>query len=531
MTADSWHSEKSYLKSGWYKRDSYAGMLTNFRRLSTPKPLPTMNSLTYAEITPRAYSAEASRGQLQAETQELWRKGARVYPVPLQIQAPETRVLEHYKNARARSEHKEFKRTENLRLKKERDNTMRKIESEKKARRQQRKARGEDEDVASDDSSDVDSPRSLNNAALPAYISDSDEPLSEDELPDAFFESFRDESRLVKALDHLPQLDRLHLAGHHWLSEAFICDIGLKYTSLRSLNLRGCAVTDEAVARIAQNCRLLHSLDLSFCKSLNALDLTGLVGLQELRLSRLSNVVTSEFVASLRPMRKLTTIDFSFSTMLGDMGLQELAEGCRALTWVDLSSCPCLTGAGVLAIARANPNIRHLFLMLNDQHSMSDEDISHVARHLKRLQALDVSACLQLGRLTISAISRHCQFVEKLSLASLVQITNDEVRLLLSKCPSLSHIDLSGCALLTSEALFELGNTKSLKRIVLSMTPNIADEFLEGVRKRCPNLQVDRHSRVQEHPEDLSLSMRCPPKPIKKGKKKRKGAAKAKAKK
>merc|ERR1739848_788742 len=124
-------------------------------------------------------------------------------------------------------------------------------------------------------------------------------------------------------------------------------------------------------ARIAQNCRQLHSLDLSCCKGLNFLDLAGLAGLQELRLSRLSNVVTSEFVASLRPIRKLTTVDFSFSSKLGDMGLQELAEGCRALTWVDLTSCPCLSGAGVLAIARANPNIRHLFLMLNAQPALS----------------------------------------------------------------------------------------------------------------------------------------------------------------
>jgi len=527
MTADSWHTEKSYLKSGWYKPGSYTGMLTNFRRLPNPRPLPTMNSLTYAEITPRPYSAEASRGHLKPDTEDMLRKSARVYPVPVTIQTPENRVLDHYAKARARQEYTDFKRMENLKIKKERDNQIRKRESERKKKREDRKSRGEDDEVASDDSSDY-SNSSLGNVP---YLPDSDQELSEDELPDAFFESFQDESRLTKALDNLPQLDRLHLAGHNWLSEAFICDIGLKYTSLRSLNLCACAVTDEAAARIAQNCRQLHLLDLSLCKGLTMLDLTGLVGLQELKLSRLPSVVTSEFVASLRPMRKLKTVDFSFASQLGDIGLQELAEGSRALTWVDLSNCPRISGAGVLAIARKNPNIRHLFLMLNDQSSLSDDDMAQVSKHLKRLQVLDVSACSQLGRLTLAGVARHCQFVEKISLASLVQIGNDEVRSLLSKCLSLSYIDLSSCALLTPEALFDIGGAKNLKKVLLSMTPNISDDYLSNLRQKHPNVQIVRYSRVQEHPEDLSLALRCPPKPIKKGKKKKRGVAKAKAKK
>jgi len=197
---------------------------------------------------------------------------------------------------------------------------------------------------------------------------------------------------------------------------------------------------------------------------------------------------------------------------------------------VDLSNCPRIGGAGVLAIARANPNIRHLFLMLNDQSSLSDDDMAHVARHLKRLQVLDLTACNQLGRSTISGIARHCQFVERISLASLVQVSNDEVRSLLTKCPGLSHVDLSGCALLTLEALFDIGSAKNLKRLVLSMTPNISDDYLSGLRQKYPNLTIDRFSRVQEHPDDLSLALRCPPKPLKKGKKKKRGVAKAKAK-
>lgn len=534
MSADSWHNEKSYLKSGWYKRDAYTGTLPNLRRLynpkvSPPKPLATLNSLTYSEVTPRPYSAEASRGRLRPEMAETLRQGARVYPVPVQIQPPESRVLEHYQKSRGREEQMEMKRIENMRIKKEVEAARRRREVELRRRREEKKANQEEDGEGSEISSGSETPRSLGKAQ--AYISDSSEPLSDDELADAFFESFQDENKLVKALDCMPQLDRLHLAGHTWLSEAFICDIGLKYTGLRSLNLHGCAVTDEAASRIAQNCQQLQSLDLSCCMGLTQLDLTGLVWLVELKLSRLSQVLTSEFVASLRPMRKLTTVDFSFSTKLGDSGLQELAEGCRALTWVDLSSCPCLTAAGVLAIARANPNIRHLFLMLNDQSSLSDEDMSQVARQLKRLQVLDVSACGQLGRLTINALARYCNFIENLNFASLVQLTNDDVRHLMTKCPNLTELDLSGCALLTSEALHEIGQARSLKRICLSMTPNIYDEQVAFLRNKYTSLQIDRHCRVQEHPDDLSLAMRCPPKPIKKGKKKRRGGAKAKAKK
>lgn len=542
MSAESWYTEKSYLKSGWYKREAYTGTLPNFRRIPNPRPLPTLNSLTYNEITPRPYSAEASRGHLRPEAAESLRKGARVYPIPAQIQPPESRVLDHYKKMRDREEYQKFKRSENIRIKKEAEAARRKREAELKKRREERRQNRSEED-ASDISSDDDSPRSLGDAPAYHLLSDSSEPLSEDELADNFFESFQDENKLVKALDNMPHLERLHLAGHTWLSEAFICDIGLKFLHLKSLNLRGCAVTDEAATRIAQNCRQLESLDLSTCTYLTYLDLAGLLGLQELKLSRLSHVVTSDFVASLRlaryevnaesvrPMRKLTTVDFSFSATLGDVGLIELAEGCRSLTWVNLSSCPCLTGAGVLAIARANPNIRHLFLMLNDQHSLSDEDMSQVTRQLKRLQVFDVSGCSQLGRLTINALARHCQFVERLSLASLVQMTNEEVRNLLTKCPNLVHLDLSSCAMLTAEALLELSSAKNLKRIGLSMTPSILDDHLAHFRVKYPNLQIDRHSRVQEHVDDMSLAMRCPPKPIKKGRKKRKGGAKAKAKK
>jgi hypothetical protein len=249
---------------------------------------------------------------------------------------------------------------------------------------------------------------------------------------------------------------------------------------------------------------------LSECKLLRDIKcIARLYELRELKASRCSDAVTSEFVGSLRAARKLVVLDLSYCPNLGDQGLEELAMGCRCLNWIDLTACKQVSEQGVLEVVKCNSSIERLDLALNTE--LDDHNMSKAIQYLKRLRRIDVSGCLSLWRHLPLALARFCEYIEEISLASIVQLCDDELRSILMRCSRLRSLDISGCHFISPETVLEgLPHVPKLEKLVLNLIPSISDENLATFRKLFPKCSFEHQTRTHVDPNDVSAILRMP---------------------
>merc|ERR1719487_2171789 len=253
--AHAWHTEKNFLNSGWHtsaNADKKSSVLRNWRRDPPPKPIPSLTSMSFRNVPPQPYSTEASKVR-DFLGDEALENSARMMPVPALIKEPAMAVVEHYEKARIRKEQREEREKQVVKLEKDMAERKRKREAEQKRRLMERKEAIEsgatEEEVERIASSAAAAQQAKQEAqedeedelALAALDEGKDnDPLSEDEVVDELFEqSFRDEESLVRALDRAPELLRISLPEHTWLSPHFLQQLPQRYGStLLGLNLR-----------------------------------------------------------------------------------------------------------------------------------------------------------------------------------------------------------------------------------------------------------------------------------------------------
>merc|ERR1719428_473755 len=241
--AHSWHTEKNFLSSGWHRSATAPqkdAVLKNLRRMPPPKPLPNLTSMTFQNIPAQPYSAEASKVR-DFLGDEALDQSARMMPVPALIRDPAMGVVEHYEKARARTLAREAQQKIAQKLERDLADKKRTREANAKRRLQERKEaiengateeeldrlEAEQQGLVDDDEEDPE-------VAMLAALDDGrdKEPLSDDEIVDELFEqSFRDEHSLVRALDRTPELRRLNLPEHTWLSPQFLRQLPPRYGS------------------------------------------------------------------------------------------------------------------------------------------------------------------------------------------------------------------------------------------------------------------------------------------------------------
>mmetsp|Transcript_23859 Transcript_23859/g.43416 ORF Transcript_23859/g.43416 Transcript_23859/m.43416 type:complete len:447 (-) Transcript_23859:71-1411(-) len=315
------------------------------------------------------------------------------------------------------------------------------------------------------------------------------------------------EARLVEVIRHAPDLERIRLADHHWLSSDALEGLSkTRLPRLRELTLAGTYATDMTIANLVAGCPDLQILDLGGCCELTDISCVATAHeLRELRLERCSNAVTAEFVGSLKALKVLEVLDLSYCATVNDKALKDLAGGCRGLRWLSLARCPSMGDEGLLAILYANPGLDHLSLALN-LDTISDQALARGIRCLKRLCCLDVSGCAQIHRLVPSALAKNCEFLTDLSFASGVHLTNEELNPVFSRCSNLERLDLTCCSLITAEVFREgLMHARKLRKLVLTAVPLITDEALAQLRRDHPKITFERHYRRFNDPDDLAL--------------------------
>ncbi|KAM4573861.1 F-box and leucine-rich repeat protein 13 [Odontesthes bonariensis] len=230
-----------------------------------------------------------------------------------------------------------------------------------------------------------------------------------------------DSLRSVATLKNLQYLDislcnRVSDVGIQYLTE------GSSANKLQELNISQCScITDISVMRIAERwCKLYH-LNLSYCarltdlavkglsgSSICSLDITGChiqdQGLARLERIRLKKIVLAECIhitdigieKLCNNVRDLEVVDVSHCVALSDVAIRAFSFYCRGLIALQMSWCPKMTDMAVQYLTSGSPYLRELDVSGCDL--LTDRALRHLERICPPLASIKMNCCSGISR-------------------------------------------------------------------------------------------------------------------------------------
>ncbi|XP_054856651.1 F-box/LRR-repeat protein 2-like isoform X2 [Eublepharis macularius] len=362
----------------------------------------------------------------------------------------------------------------------------------------------------------------------------------------------------IQAMKSLVQVENLCLQemvlqGCRDLSNEAIGTLCQHQPRLATLDLSGCSeLTDRAILTLCSQLPALQCLRLGKLPRVTDAGFQGvshLRRLQRLNVSECSLVSSSELVKALGAIEglpKLVSLNVAFCTLLKDSSVISLASALsRSLQVLDLSSCVSLTDRSIQAISTHLLNLTVLrlawckeltdwgllgveqpkeardrsrekdagpkfsrnfgnmgFFLPPPQDLAQDTPISidltkqegqqkqrASLNTLTRLQELDLTAC---GKLTDTSIAKVISFPElrRLSLSLVPNITDTSLISIARNCRSLEHLSLSHCVNLTDRGFVETAsNLRRLQHLILPGCNQLSALTLKAVGRECRQLK------------------------------------------
>jgi len=250
--------------------------------------------------------------------------------------------------------------------------------------------------------------------------------------------------------------------------------------NLRQIEIVGCeTISDLSVNSLAKSCKLLNSMNISFCKKItfNIQLEEQLMNLQTLDLSRCLSV-TDEAIQKVVPfIPYLHTAILSSCEEISDKAVFKIAEHCRHLRNINLSKCTKISDISVQALIRKCPNLTKLNL---HKCNISDSTVNQIATSCPQLLELDLSVCDRVTDNGVKDITQGCQKLEVLCLEELTHLTDAGIAGIADGSKQLHTLKLAYCKNLTDASLEKLSSCINMKQIDLSYCNTIT---LSGLRK------------------------------------------------
>eukprot|EP00899_Mesostigma_viride_P008254 jgi/Mesvir1/1742/Mv21193-RA.1 len=142
----------------------------------------------------------------------------------------------------------------------------------------------------------------------------------------------------------------------------------------------------------------------------------------------------------------LRHIDLSGCLLITDKALAIVATLCPLVEWISVSKCPLVTERGLLFLASSLPRLVHLDA--SRCRGMTDRSLAAIASHCPRLQSLCLAYCTELTDAGLAALA-----------AAWAQPAPADARAYgppvhgATRGSQVSHLDLSGCAQVSADAL------------------------------------------------------------------------------
>lgn len=194
--------------------------------------------------------------------------------------------------------------------------------------------------------------------------------------------------------------------------------------TLRILVLTDCyKLLDTGFVNMMNHSRNLEELYINNCKCLTSVAFTSMCqNCRSLRVLHASGIkAETHSLQTLGNLTALEDLNLSLCQMATDIVLLSLSEGCKKLRILDISGCHTVTDTGVMSL-----------LKLPELESLSMSYLNQVTEN-------SVIKLAQVGRLK-KFVARATRFT-----------TDDAISALVSLCPNLTHIDLSGCFQVTNK--------------------------------------------------------------------------------
>ncbi|TFJ99792.1 Leucine-rich repeat-containing protein 29 [Platysternon megacephalum] len=304
---------------------------------------------------------------------------------------------------------------------------------------------------------------------------------------------------------HQPHLTALDLAGCSELSDRAALAVSAGLRALQSLCLGKLQrLTDRGFLGIAE-LRSLQRLDLSECSLVSGSELVKVCSTPELRpsLASLSFAFCSllrdssvlSLARSLSP--SLRVLDLSSCVSITNVSIQAISSHLPRLTVLRLAWCKELTDWGLLGVEEPREERNHRRENLEqDPKVLSDSTWNESRKQhqaslqaLQQLQELDLMAC---SKLTDTSITKAIRFpaLRRLSLSLLPEITDASLVAVARGCQSLELLSMSHCGKLTDKGFMEAGSSlRRLQHLVISGCSQLTRQTLTAISRECRQLK------------------------------------------
>ncbi|MCJ1307138.1 SCF ubiquitin ligase complex subunit [Agyrium rufum] len=291
----------------------------------------------------------------------------------------------------------------------------------------------------------------------------------------------------IEALaDNCPRLQGLNITGCRKVTDWSLVKLAKACKYLKRLKFNKCTnITDLSVLAFANNCPYLLEVDLQECRLITDTSVTALLAngrhLRELRLAQ-CQLITDEVFYHLDPhimFDSLRILDLTACSFLHDSSVERIIDSAPRLRILVLAKCVEITDRAVIAICKLGKNLHDIHLGRCQQ--ITDNALKELVKCCNRIRYIDLAGCsrvtdasvkmlaglpklrriglvkcqeitdrsivaLARGSMVPDPRARHhpASNLERVHLSYCVNITLQGIHTLLTLCPKLTHLSLTG---------------------------------------------------------------------------------------
>ncbi|XP_038596528.1 leucine-rich repeat-containing protein 29 [Tachyglossus aculeatus] len=286
-------------------------------------------------------------------------------------------------------------------------------------------------------------------------------------------------------------LEKLVLQGCRELTDDSVITLCRLQPGLTTLNIDGCTeLGDRAVVAVCQGMPRLRHLQIGRLQQLTDYGLSALGRLRELQILHMAEccLICGEGLIQALGAEKIlppiTTLNLAYCALVKDVSVLPLVSLLsRTLRTLDLSLCTGLTNKSLHAIFSQLPKLKSLHMAWCKE--ITDRGLLGLLEYSSEVQDQKGEPLLEPWPSNLAAESEEASTSRRVCYTSI-------------SCLSvLQELDLTACCKLTNTSLTMVIKFPQLRKLTLSMIPQLTDAALVSIAQGCPALEqlTLRHCR------------------------------------
>jgi hypothetical protein len=256
---------------------------------------------------------------------------------------------------------------------------------------------------------------------------------------------------------------------------------------LEDVSLKGSDASDEAIVALGLHCKLLKSTNLANL-TFSAEALWALAsGCPHLSYLNMDGCAIHNITVAIRALARCESLNQVILSQLPESAILSLSESCRNLKSLSLSfSALHYAQAPIRNLLEANPTLRSVSFRRCDGYDVAYA--SQIANCCSHICALDFFQC-GLRDESCFELARKCAQLQEICLSRCAELTDRGILAIAVGCPLLVSIDVSGCKMISDDALEGLSLRGALNNVNVSNCNRITDAGIRTILSKCTVLK------------------------------------------